>query len=271
MSAKERSLFLLRRAIWTGSATRADLLRAFGIGTNQASIDIRRALNLDWREHLKREGGKERGAIVPRNERPFPLEASATTMMQLFEMNADHRVTGIFEDELNIMTRAMNVNRGNDASLSRIIHATLSARIVRILYVGLKRGETATWRNVLPRALEFTGRQWRVLAQDMGNEGALRTFVIPRILNVEMSDMKIPRGFRIIRPDNVPSAYTVTLNSNLTKDQVSAIKAEFGINEDNRMLINERNIYEFMKLYCEDRTNVQEITWPVIEKIVEKK
>jgi hypothetical protein len=271
MSTKERSLFLLRRALWTGKATRADLVRAFGIGTNQASIDIRNALNLDWREHLKREDGKEKGAIVPKNERVFPAEASATTMMKLFEENADCRSTGIFEGELNVMTRPVNINRGSDEILSRIINATIAARVIRILYVGLRRGENATWKTLLPRALEFTGRQWRVLAQDINGEGALKTYVIPRILNIEMSDMKIPRAFRLIRPDNVASAYTVTLNSDLTKDQASAIKAEFGIDDDNKMLINERNLYEFMKLYCEDRTNIHEIVWPVIKKITERK
>ena len=140
-----------------------------------------------------------------------------------------------------------------------------------ILYVGLRRGESARWRTVWPRALEFTGMFWRIHAQDLENTDAerpIKTFLLARVLDARpASHWRAPAGF-------VPRALVrdrrrlrVHLSDALSADQAAAVRNQLDI-QDGVMSWPDHALHTFRREFTAQAVPA-DVVWPVITRLEE--
>jgi hypothetical protein len=248
-----------------GKVKRAELASAFRLSDNQASLDLKHAVFGRWASHLRREGFTGHSGVVPIHGVQVPPEASASMMLSLFERRANYSVTGLTHDELSLLVCQSPVYRATDALLEVLMRACIQKSVIEILYIGLRKGESAKWRQVVPNGMEFTGRQWRLIAQDLNADQKQKTYVLPRILAAKNAVNK-PKKMRLMNLAVGEDKYEVTLNSEMTKDQLTAIGNEIG-SRNGSIFMSFRNLYEFKKIYCDDRSGLNQIVWPVVQDI----
>lgn len=262
-----REIFIIRRAFWTGRAQRGDVVRAFDVSPNLASMAIGEAAT-SWRSHVRRVG---RMGISPLPGVPTPDIASASTMLQLFERHASQRETGIFPEELTVFCGTSPIYRGDENTTESLLRACLNHTPVEILYVGLRKAETARWRLIVPVALDFTGAQWRLSAADADKEcSQVKTFALARILGVRAATRSAKDTGIATGAHGELTTYKVTLSSELTPDQVRAVRQEYEINSGGRMRLRKNIEFEFKRDFCLKRPPLQHITWPVFIDIAEE-
>lgn len=260
-----RQLFIIRRAFWLGKVKRSEVVDAFEISDNQASLDLKRAVFGRWAPYIRREGLTGRSGVLPIYGVQAPYEASASKMLSLFERSAKYQETGVTEKEFSLLVCESPVYRANDEILEILMQACIHKTPIEILYVGLRKGESSKWRQIMPNGMEFTGRQWRLIGQDLNDSQKQKTYVLPRILSAKNAVIKLKK----MTPMSIGATgekYQVTLNAGLTKDQLTAISNEIGI-DNGTILMSLRNTYEFKKLYCDDRSGLEKIVWPVVQDI----
>jgi hypothetical protein len=260
-----RQLFILRRAFWVGKVKRSEVASAFGISDNQASLDLKHAVFGRWASFIRREGLTGRSGVAPIFGVQAPYEASASKMLSLFESHADYTETGLKQDELSLLICKNPVYRANNVILEVLMTACIQKNPIEILYVGLRKGEEGKWRQVVPNGMEFTGRQWRLIAQDLHDGQKQKTYVLPRILSAKNSAGNFKRMV-VMGSKLTEEKYQVTLNAEMTSDQLTAISDEIGVS-NGAILMNSRNLYEFKKLYCDDRSGLDGLVWPVVQDI----
>ena len=273
--------FVLRRAWLTGVCTRADIDRAFGTAAspNRGTAIMQAALRA-WPNHLRRI--KNRG-IFPKRESATPPPARAETVLGLLASGAQPEVSGLFPgDGVPVIMpeppAALPV--GNAAPI--VLHAAINETAVDILYAGLRVGEVAKWRRVLPRALEFTGRFWRLHAQDVGSvegrdsgpapvglapaDAPIKIFVMARILEAASVHQWVPpTGFK---RKNIVLAYRklrVHLSDQLTDDQKRAICNQLGI-QDGVMTWPEHASFDIVREFAGAEAKPG-IVWPVLSRV----
>lgn len=261
-----RETFILRRAFWTGRAQRGDVVKAFNISPNLASMAIKDAAT-SWRSHIQRVG---RMGVMPVAGAQTPPLAAAPLMLELFERKAPPRETGIFPEELTLFQGTSYVFRGTPAITEAIMRACITQSTLEILYVGLKRQEAARWRLVAPVALEFTGAQWRVLAIDVeSDDPKTKTFVLARVLGARATARTAPKNIADGAVHGEMSAYRPRMDPELTEDQIQALKQEYGIRDDGTMLLRHNLEFEFRRDFCANKPRMNHLVWPVFIDLAE--
>ncbi|UBU63719.1 hypothetical protein LDB30_06905 [Acidithiobacillus ferrooxidans] len=263
-------LFVLRRALWIGRCRRADVDRAFGTGKSpNRGTAILHAACTQWFHLLYKDGKK---GVFPRVGVTYPPEASAQALMKLISERAGPETTGIFPEESVpfLLPPDKAASTINPNAMDVLFSSTIHQNPIRILYVGLRRGENARWRNVWPRAMEFSGLQWRLRAQDMDAEKQhypIKAFSVPRIFDAQPLDTQrsTPKDFRPRNLVKTQRAMRVHLSESLTQDQVRAIENEWGI-RDGIILLPDYSWFEFRKQFASEPVN-SDIVWPVITRI----
>lgn len=279
------STFVLRRAWLIGICTRADIDRAFGTAAspNRGTAIMQTALRT-WPSHLRRV--KHHG-IFPRRESAAPDQAQAETVFDLLASGARPEISGLFPDDgvpviMPTPPRALPI--GNATSI--VLHAALNETAVDILYAGLRLGEVAKWRRVLPRALEFTGRFWRLRAQDVVPAGSdrkaipaaaetspepvadapIKTFVMARILDAaSVHRWTPPPGFK---RKNIVLAYRklrVHFSDRLTDDQKRAVCNQLDIH-DGVMTWPEHASFDVVREFAGADVRPG-VVWPVLSRV----
>ncbi|BAZ93720.1 uncharacterized protein FOKN1_1322 [Thiohalobacter thiocyanaticus] len=267
---EDRILFILRRTYWVGNTRRQDLVDAFNLKNPQrASEAIDKALKL-YDKYLERWGA--RGGVTWRDGVLPPPEAAPGKIFALLQQGAPFHETGIRTNtELPVRLQYREAYRPDDESLEMIMRGILEQKLTRVLYVGLRRREVARWRWIVPRSLEFTGRQWRLLGFDLSDDTeTLKSYVLSRIQDIQYDTPPRGQSGRVQQLHERPldykgGVYKVDLNDNLTPDQRIAIKQELGITGTN-LQISDRDVYEFMRLYG-DAEPSSEIVWPPVTGI----
>lgn len=264
-SKESRQLFIVRRAFWIGKVKRSELVTAFQISDNQASLDLKQAVFGRWASYLRRDGATGHSGVIPIYGVQPPVEASSSKMLSLFEHSAGFTETGLTQDELGLLVSDYPVYRANDEILDILMRSCINKCSIEILYVGLRKGESGRWRHVVACGLEFTGRQWRLIALDLNAGQKQKTYVLSRILAAKNTVLK-PRNLSRINLLRDHDEYNITLNSEMTIDQLTAIDNELG-SKNGKISIAYRNFYEFKKMYCDDRTGLDQLVWPVVQNI----
>lgn len=267
---KDRLLFILRRTYWVGNTRRQDVTDAFALKNPQRGSEAIEKSIKKYGDYLERWG--TRGGVKWRDGVPPPPEANPSTIFALLQQGASFRETGIRTNtELPVRLQYKDVYHPDDESLEMLIRGILEQKLTRILYVGLRRRETARWRLIVPRSLEFTGRQWRLLGFDLSDEvETLKSYVLSRIQEIQYDTTPRGKHKRVKQLQRLPldyrgGVYEVHLNENLTPDQRIAIKQELGITGANIQMTN-RDVYEFMRLYGNSEPS-SEIVWPPVTGI----
>jgi hypothetical protein len=268
MNSKD-SLFVLRRAFLFGVCRRADVNRACGteFSPNRATTILRTAI-ARWPNLLY--AIPHRG-VFPRAEAACPDEAKASHILALIAQGAEPRETGVFPDDgvPILKPKPKPAQTLHDGATQLVLDAALHEKPVRILYVGLRRGESARWRRIWPRAMEFTGLQWRIHAQDMDASGQgfpIKVFMLSRIMDAQrLTEKDAPPEFTpktLIRQDRV---LRVSLSEDLTPDQAQVIRNGFDI-LDGLMTWPDYALHEFKREFTREPPN-PDIVWPTIARL----
>lgn len=259
----EPDLFVLRRAVRFGVATRADVREAFGkIGTTRASQALDYAA-LHWPRTLERTGK----AVKRRDDAEIPPEAGEAQLMDCLDNGwLEFRQTGLRPSELPVeRVRWTAPEPERPGVLFTVVGAIAHEEILRIHYVGLRENESARWRRVYPTGLERLGDQWRLVAQDLEAEGyPLKTFVLPRILDAEATAERRPRDMVRQAPDDRQVSVPVQLNPRLTEDQRRALAHELRI-ENGRVALPKRGEFEYFRRYADEPVN-EGVVWPPLSR-----
>lgn len=259
----EPDLFVLRRAVRYGVATRADVREAFGkIGTTRASQAMDYAA-LHWPKTLERTGK----AVKLRGGAEIPPEAGEAQLMECLDNGwLEFRQTGLRPSELPVeRVRWTTPRPERPGVLSTVVAAIAHEEILRICYVGLRERESARWRRVYPVGLERLGEQWRLVAQDLDAEGyPLKTFVLPRILDAEATTERLPRDMVRLAADNQRVSFPVRLNPRLTEDQRRVLTHELRI-ENGLVILPKRGEFEYFRRYADEPVN-EGIVWPPLSR-----
>ena len=254
-----------------GRCRRADVDRAFGTdrSPNRASKIIGQAVR-QWSEELYRS---PRIGVFPNRRVPVPPPARATVILDLLARNAPPQETGLFPDEGAPVLKPAPATAGamSESATQAVLDAAVREVPLEILYVGLRRGESARWRTVWPRALEFTGMFWRIHAQDLEDAQAhhpIKTFVLARVLDARpATDWREPAGF-------VPRALVrdrrrlrVHLSDALTADQATAVRNQLDI-QDGVITWPDHALHTFRREFTALAVPA-DVVWPVITRLEE--
>jgi predicted DNA-binding transcriptional regulator YafY len=143
----------------------------------------------------------------------------------------------------------------------RIVNAIQHERVLRIVYVGLKYGETPAFRRILPLALERMNDQWRVIAQDIEQEDApIRVFVLSRILDAEADLGRRPKRFVLQGHTDSVTDLEVKLNPRLTPAQQEVLSRELRV-ESGKVRVATRSLHEFKRRFA-DTPISKDAVWP---------
>ena len=267
----DETVFVLRRAWLVGRCRRADVDRAIGTdrSPNRASKILQRAVS-QWSHELYRS---PRIGVFPNRRIPVPDLVRAETILGLLASGASPQESGLFPDDGVPILRPHPppARAGTAAATGAVLDAAVRGEPVEILYVGLRRGESARWRTVWPRALEFTGMFWRIHAQDLEDAQAhhpLKTFVLARVLDARpATDWREPAGF-------VPRALVrdrrrlrVHLSDALTADQATAVRNQLDI-QDGVMTWPDHALHTFRREFTALAVPA-DVVWPVITRLEE--
>lgn len=257
----EVCLFILRRAVRYGSATRRDVPDAFGkIGTTKATLALDAAA-AHWPRTLERTGK----GIRLREGAEIPPEASESQLLECLENGwLAFRHTGLRPRELPAERVQWTHNAPRKAGvLATLTHAIVHEQAVRIAYVGLRKDESARWRLLLPVGLERMGDQWRVVAQDLEAEQyPIKTFVLPRIVDAEATNAKLPDDIIRQAGDDRLVKVPIRLNPELTDDQRTVLAHELNIREG-AVSLPKRGVFEFLRRFS-DQEPSPDAVWPPI-------
>ena len=264
---EDSSLFVLRRAWLFGICRRKDIDAVFGTASTpaRASRIIKKALAqyplfLQWHKNH---------GIRPNPDVKVPHEATATVIMRLLSEGKEVKETGIFPSDglPRLMPQPLEVSEERERLLQSILQASLKDQPLEILYVGLRKGETARWRRVWPSALEFTGMQWRLHAQDMDDQKAvIKVYVLGRILDARYLTQAVDKTFSRRKIIAERAHFRVELNPELTPEQQTVLRQNFGIDAQQRMSWPSYALHEFKRDYAEMPVS-KDTVWPIISKL----
>lgn len=187
-SAEKRYEFMEFRLYWTGRLNRADLMEAFSLSTQQASVDI--SEYLEGRKSNLTYDRKARCYRRGKNFRPRYYEPDAIgflTQLQSVEdglVAEDQSWIGVFPDYAGAPIPARGVTPD---ILREVYSALIDAKALTVTYQSLSRPEPSV-RVIEPHALAFDGWRWHARAF-CRNDGMFKDFLLSRILEVgELSD-----------------------------------------------------------------------------------
>lgn len=240
-----------------GLLRRSDLTEAFGMSTSKATQLITSEIETNGNV-LMRDGYMVRR----RTGAKAPGYASSRDLFAKIDAGlTDFCYTGLRSDELPISDWQWRENTPkNDEVLDLVIEACVKRRTLLIQYVGMRRGESGQWRRIAPLGLERMGDQWRLTGQDVDKAGAIRTFVLARILDTRHDTEPMPRKFVRANSQDSLRREPVELNLRLTDAQKRVIGRELKV-IDGQVEMPHRCWYEF-KLQFADGERSADIVWP---------
>lgn len=273
MNYNRSELFIIRRCIWSGRTTRADLMLGFPSSTATATRALDYAATR-WPTILQRKPKWLEALPHPEIPARIRLQVDARCMMRLIQEDpARFDLIGLTMDELHVVSSHLKqdvILTMDGGLLEVILRATIRNAHLDIRYVGLRIGEMARWRSVTPVALNYFQGQWRLSAHDLEATGyPLKSFVLPRILDAQISTDKQPKGLRLQTGDVAVRMYSIKLNPRMTDDQKTAIARELGINDQGVISLSDDAVFDFKKTYMDsdlDQGSGQSpsIVWPLV-------
>lgn len=257
--------FLVKRACRVGKASRSDLGRIWqGCAPATCSKWMDRAVTIS-RGALERKSKRGRNSCVELvDPAKTPSWARVDNLLEELAKGPDPVGTGLFGDEVRVFIPRWTDNKpSGDRTFERIVKALLAQSAVDIVYVGMRKGETARPRRIFPIGLEKAGDQWRLLGSDLERRGyPLRTFVLSRI-SACSGERLPPADMGHIDVLDGTETICVNVNPDLTEDQANAIRHELNI-KDGTVVLHTRTIYDFLARF--GRSSAPEhVVWPPIE------
>lgn len=256
--------FVCRRVFRSpdGLVRRSDLIEAFDMSTSKATQLLALELNTSA-SLLVRDGYLVRRRVGA----TAPAHASTRDLMTKLDAGlSGFCYTGLRSDELPVNTWQWCENTPiSDEALDLVIESCVKMQPVLIKYVGMRRGESGTWRRIAPLCLERMGDQWRITAQDLEKGDApVRTFVMARIIEARHDPEPLPRKFVRASPDDSQRRGAVEFNLRLSEVQREVLTRELKI-RDGHVTLPSRCWHEFMIRFA-DGERSDDIAWPPLKR-----
>lgn len=246
-----------------GLLRRSDLMEAFGVSSSKATrivaaeIEAHGALLVRDGYLVRRRLGAQAPAFASMRDLMDKLDAGLFSFMY----------TGLRPEELpvNSWQWCENMPQSEEA-MELIVQACVQQRSVLINYVGMRRGETGTWRRIAPLCLEQMGDQWRVTAQDLEKPDApVRTYVLARIIEAKLDIAPLPRKFIRASPDDSVALQKVEFSLKLSDVQRKTIERELNV-KSGQVTLPRRCVHEFMIRFA-DGARSDDIAWPPLRAV----
>jgi hypothetical protein len=213
---------------------------------------------------------------MPNTNIPCPPEASIDLILNKIARGEPSQSTGIFDDDgVGILRpKIIQTSTLTENATKIVIQAALRDEPLQILYVGLRRNESARWRSLWPCALEFTGKSFRLHAHDIDDAAQnfpVKVFLLPRILdarNLEVKGIKrlLPETFVRQSRVKIDVNLRVFMNEALTTDQEKVARHELGVAPSGQMSWPSHSLYEFRR----DNEGIRpstDIVWPLLSRV----
>lgn len=267
---KAVKLFVLKRAVRFGNVTRTDVIEAFDddFRATTASNLMSEAAR-QWPDTLERRTHE----ICLRSGANIPAEAAEDDLMKSLDYGqTEFRTLGLrVPDELDVIfvkwTRSLPQSAG---VFSLIVASLVKYQPIELRYVGLRLGEAARWRRILPVTLEKMGDQWRLVGQDLDDENhdyPIRVFVLARILDARVTEPKLPKDIIRQNYSDAVERLRVKLNPAFTEDQQAAIQHELMVYE-NQITVAKRSVFELLRRFSEVPVS-EHAVWPLFYRETE--
>ncbi|EFI34390.1 hypothetical protein Dthio_PD1743 [Desulfonatronospira thiodismutans ASO3-1] len=271
---ERKKLYVLRRACWLGRARNSDLIERFEVTSATASKVLQEAIN-EWPHVLYQY---RKSGVFKKEEAVTPKEASAETMIELFEKHAGPEDTGLTHEEASVFFVQYPPRNRPLSGLDIILEYVFKARqayinpkdmrgqhiVIEILYVGLKKNDLPRWRKVVCNGLQHNGQVWRLLAQDINSPGYIQKhYVMSRIMDARPSPTSVPKDFEFKDVKAEKTKVEVIFNEELNNEQRQVLSNELGV-KDGRITVPKNELFYFKRYYQDDKKNMGHVVWPLI-------
>lgn len=198
----------------------------------------------------------------------------------LFDASITEKIFGGAESSAGILSDDIEINRIRFTAHNPVADITIMMTVrasryrksgadhrtaIKIRYVGLRRGELAKWRTIIPIRLEEFSGKWRIIGID-AEKDEIRTFQLSRVIEVDRHLYPIPPGVIVTGAYSPKRRVKITLSKDLTDDQRIAAMNELGIDESMLIELTEGQIHDMRHLYGVDKPT-DNIVWPVIDRV----
>lgn len=229
-SVDQRIDFIRQRLIWQGSVNRADLVAAFQVSANQATVDLRQfearfpgGLAYDPRQRTYRPGPGLAAAD----------EQDALALLRLLRLQAD----GVASPGPCPVDPLPPVDQGGlplrpvpPKTLSTVLTAIREGRAMNGVYVSMSTA-TPRRRRLEPHALVFDGFRWHARARDAEAQDPARfkDFVLGRLSEVALEGPATGGGATADASWQRLVCLTLEPHKDLTQAQRAAILLDYGM------------------------------------------
>jgi len=270
--------FAVRRLMRYGSITKADIMDIVGCSPGTANCAL--ALIRKNKGFVEQNGQRlvlKPGAFIETHLEWMAI-ASDQQLNQAIEDGGHTELTGLKPRELPIRIKAWSSGRSLSPGLMSaiakcLVHQHQFRKLdhrasLAIRYVGMKKGETARWRIIVPLGLDRVLDQWRLIAQDLGaKDYPLRTYVIPRIIEHKVVTEPLPKDFSLRPFDDSQSMMRISFNVELTRDQEMVIRNEMKIDATATTIqVDKRTGLDFLRRFGAIPTS-EDAVWPIIASL----
>jgi hypothetical protein len=255
--------FLAKRAFRFGRVKRPELMEAFGL--SRASANRVFSSGQEYYMAVLRKKGH---TLQPVPNVAVPAEAGEHALIDYLDARkTSFAEIGLRDTELFLSyprwLAQLPVRPGIFLEITR---ALANKYPLELQYCGLRPGELARWREVLPVGLEQLGEQWRLLARDLEKANfPLRVFVLARIADIAPATPKLPRACPRHPPVDLLEPYRVELNPQLTHDQREAIANELQL-ANGLVKLPARSVFEFKRKFVHTGQSESGI-WPLASSV----
>lgn len=279
MKHDRRLLFILRRALWYGSATAADVMDAFAVSRRRAVLDLDDAVSR-WgineggavRKVLLRDRG--RAQVLPLQPKRYPAAASPSVMFEMLSRQCSFAECGLHPEEIDVIVRR-RINNIREEVVAAVLETMLRRQqrgwanrvALRMRYVGMKLRDHYRERDVVPLRLEFEGLQTRLHAIDLNDETpSTKVFAMARIESAQMIERKIPPQVLQAPPRDEYVRLSLVWDPRLTPDQRQALLREINAQPDGTLRMRASDLHSFRSFYTAQTAAGagSHIVWPPI-------
>lgn len=260
--------FVVRRAFRVGRVSRAELIAATGLAKATATRVMQASLAF-YKDFLVVKG---KGLSPKPGAEPPGWAGESDLIEHLSRGDVAYSEIGMTSDELPILIPPVSVKTPKSSGVVwALARAIVQKSPVLLGYVGLKRGDNGSWRDVVPLAFELIGDQLRLLAADVTDKGAgsVKVYVLSRVTGVKPSTVRAPNRTCLPVLEDRLSRVSVTLSRALTPAQVEVLRHEMSLNSSGLKSIPSRLVYEFKRKYAIEPPSTKAV-WPLAASIQEQ-
>ncbi|MGZ4979315.1 MAG: WYL domain-containing protein [Methylobacter sp.] len=259
-SAESRLQFIEFRLYWEGRINRGDLVKHFGISVPQASLDLKRYVEIapdNLQYDKQRKAYFATSSFEPKIISPSSKDYLAQLDMLETEkgLSFSHQPFVSNPPKFDVVPLVSRVVKPE--ILQGVIKAIRESKAIHICYQSMNRPEP-TYRWITPHAIVSDGSRWHVRAycHDIDN-GEFRDFVFGRILDLKDTKESDANPANDIAW-NTMVELTIAPNQGLSDAQKRMIESDYGMENGITKIVVRKALSGYLKLrlgFTNDITN----------------